>query len=548
MAIPPAPVTPKSSIARSSRKPDGVAPGAGKTRRSSTAVRERRRLPDQDSGWTTLQRVLALFAIVLLASRVSLAAGINLTMGTAFGLALLPFWLPVVRSFRGARPVIAGGLLCVAAGALLTSAHSIDHQTSIKLMAAHSVLAVTLVIGVGVILWARTLMHHGTIAIAFGAGLLLAISSSTEQFATNPWKFGFSLPAAVIVLGIGARINSRATELIGITIILLVSVLNDSRSFAAMLLLAALFVGWQLTPQPASRKGSTAVLLLSTGALAVLVYFVGQSLILNGALGEETQERSQAQLDASGSLILGGRPEIGATLALFEANPSGFGSGTKPSHADLNTAKAGMASLNYDPNNGYVERYMFGSGYEVHSVIGDMWASFGWAGLAFLILLIALTVGSLAPGIRSRSASGLALLLSTELLWNAAFSPLYSSLPLIILTLGIMLPRRAEPPRPDQMTVTQHAAAVGAVRPARLTATGRTTSKNRGTTLRAAEPGLPANRHGRSRPARTFGDDADGDRAPTSADRDPDTRTAYLAVGQGRRHVQRPGWSRKLSG
>ena len=39
-----------------------------------------------------------------------------------------------------------------------------------------------------------------------------------------------------------------------------------------------------------------------------------------------------------------------------------------------------MSALNYDPNNGYVEQYLFGQGYEVHSVLGDLWIHFGVAG------------------------------------------------------------------------------------------------------------------------------------------------------------------------
>src|SRR3712207_9122030 len=43
--------------------------------------------------------------------------------------------------------------------------------------------------------------------------------------------------------------------------------------------------------------------------------------------------------------------------------------------------KAGMAQIGYQPNNGYVETYMFGGQFKLHSVIGDAWAYFGVAGI-----------------------------------------------------------------------------------------------------------------------------------------------------------------------
>jgi hypothetical protein len=389
-----------------------------------------------------LQRALAALGIVLTASRTMVASSISLTVGLVLGLLLTPLWLPTVSRFRGVPVIMFAGAAAVVCGAILTALHTADHLFSAKLLVANSVLLLSILVGMGVFLWARTVIPSGVIAMLFAAGLLLRISPGEGQFSNNPWKFGFSLPATVMLLGLAALLRRRWLELFVVATLATVSGLNDSRSSAAITLLAGLFIAWQIPPRPSSRRRSAMLTLAGLGVLAAVVYHLGESLILNGALGDTTQQRSAAQVDASGSLILGGRPEIAATWALLIEDPMGFGSGLNPSHADLNIAKAGMASINYDPNNGYVERYMFGTGYEVHSIMGDLWINFGIAGLGFALVVLVISLMELGRGIASRRASGIVLFLTVTLLWNMFFSPFYSSIPLTILLLGLLLSER----------------------------------------------------------------------------------------------------------
>jgi hypothetical protein len=172
------------------------------------------------------------------------------------------------------------------------------------------------------------------------------------------------------------------------------------------------------------------------------IYQVGQGLILDGYLGESAQARSQVQIEATGNILLGSRPEMGATAALFLERPWGFGAGTLAGVTDVGVAKQGMAALGYDPDNGYVERYMFGQGFVLHSVLGDTWAAFGLAGIALVVAVLWWSVGSLVTLVQARVASALVLFLGVRLLWNTFFSPLYSSTPLIALTLGLLLQER----------------------------------------------------------------------------------------------------------
>ena len=70
----------------------------------------------------------------------------------------------------------------------------------------------------------------------------------------------------------------------------------------------------------------------------------------------------------------------------------GFGVGENPTPGDAYVAKAGMAAIGYDPNNGYVEHDMFGSGFELHSVFGDLWAHCGLVGLVLAAYLFVFVV------------------------------------------------------------------------------------------------------------------------------------------------------------
>lgn len=209
-----------------------------------------------------------------------------------------------------------------------------------------------------------------------------------------------------------------------------------------MLAMTAMLVLWQMRPTTATRRASALRTLLSIGALASVVYTVAQAVILGGLLGERTQERTQAQIDTSGTLILGGRPEAGATFGLLSDQPLGYGSGLVPNLDDILVAKTGMSAIGYDPNNGYVENYMFGSTYEVHSMIGDLWILFGLAGAALALAWFISTFQILSSGLAHRTANVLVIWLAVRMLWNLLFSPVHSSIPLILIFLAVGLVAR----------------------------------------------------------------------------------------------------------
>ena len=100
------------------------------------------------------------------------------------------------------------------------------------------------------------------------------------------------------------------------------------------------------------------------------------------------------------------------------------------------------AAIGYDPNNGYVENYMFGDGIELHSLFADIWVMFGVGGIALALAIIVFTMRGVLHDIATGVASTVAMYLALRLLWDMAFSPWLSSLVLLPLAVGASLTDR----------------------------------------------------------------------------------------------------------
>jgi hypothetical protein len=363
---------------------------------------------------------------------------VGLTVGIALALVLAPLWLPAVSRYRGGRAVMVCGAVALFAGVWLTEVSTTDHAASLRNLVDASFLLVGILCTAGVVLWARTVMSLRHVGTWFAIGMFVFEVTSDARFSENPWKFAWSLPTTVLLLSLVDRRRGSPLQVAVLLVLAGVSALQDSRSYFAVLVLAALLVVWQLRPT-GRRRGSATITALMIGAIAFAVYQVGVSLLLGGYLGSEAQARSLAQVDSTGSLLVGGRPEAAASLAMAQERPWGYGAGVVPSPDDVLLAKSGMASIGYEPNNGYVENYMFGGQIKLHSVLADTWAYYGLAGVALSVLVAGLVSTALVRRIAWRSASGLVTFLGCLTMWNLLFSPLYGSAPTLGLVLGCVL-------------------------------------------------------------------------------------------------------------
>ena len=390
-----------------------------------------------------LTPIVVAAALVLSPIRVGLAGGV--TPGLAVGLALAPVWFPHLRRYRGGWPFLLIVLWCLASGIWLTAAGANDHETDQGALRQWVLLMAVLAVNVGVILWARSVLRDAAVVTWYGVGML-ASAALTGVNPTNFWKGTLSLALTVTLLGLAWLARRRWLELVLCLTLAGISALMDSRSHFAMLLLATCLVVWQAWVRGRAGRTSAWRSLVVLAGLGVAIYSFGQALMLEGFLGEETQQRTLAQTEGTGSILLGGRPELGATVALMQERPWGFGFGTLPNAHEIAVAKAGMATLEYDPDNGYVDNYMFGQLVKLHSVIGDSWSMFGIPGLVLAGFFLWAVLRRVARDLPASALSAVVAFLAVRVVWDSAFGPLYSSLAIFAIALGIALLPRESPP------------------------------------------------------------------------------------------------------
>ena len=389
--------------------------------------------------------VIPLLAAAGVGIRYQLAPGI--TIGLVISLILAPVWLRELRRYRGALLIFAFGLISMISGLILTSSDS--HREVDQTLLAFETFRIASILGiVGTLLWTRTMTSGPLAAGSFGLGMLASVILVGGNDA-NLWKYSLSIPVAIIALAWASYGRPWTREIGALVVLSVVSLVSDARSLTSILALAGAVTLWQLRPRTRGARPQPWLTLVSLALLTFGVFQMMQALILEGVLGEAAQHRTQAQLNASGSLLTGGRPELGAALALIRDHPWGYGSGILLTSNDVWIAKAGMSSLNYAPNNGYVESYMFGGHIEVHSILGDMWLRFGPAGAAFALVAVGLCLHGLAARASSRSADAILVFFVLLSGWNLLFAPLETSARPLGLAIALaLLPvgRLARPP------------------------------------------------------------------------------------------------------
>lgn len=400
-----------------------------------------------------VEKLLAAVLVVAAGSWYPVVGG--LTAATVLAVGLSPVLLGALRHFRGATALFVLWLVTIAAGLVLTQIADADATVLPNVTRDGAFHLLGVAFGVPVILWARRRWSDPAVGLFFGLGMLA--SAATHLNPVNPWKFTLSVPVAIVLLSIAWMWHKRWLEVSALLVVGGLCAVNDSRSmFGLVLMTAAIIVGkeWRERARRRrgrlTRRGSVLGLFLVVAVLGGVAYQLGQALALEGALGAAAAERSARQIEQSGSMLVGSRPEMGATFALVAERPLGFGFGVLPSAHELRVAKIGMSGLGYDPDNGYVERYMFGRGVEVHSVVGDLWAWCGIAGLVLGVVLLVVVGRGLLVRIVDGTASALVVLLSLRVLWDLLFAPFYSTMVFLTLLLGLLLSARSDAAGPAQ--------------------------------------------------------------------------------------------------
>ena len=82
---------------------------------------------------------------------------------------------------------------------------------------------------------------------------------------------------------------------------------------------------------------------------------------------------------------------------------------------------------------------MFGNTFELHSVTADLWARFGWVGVALAVALAVALVRSLSVVLAARRAPTYLIFACLLALWYLLFGPMYSSWLDVCAALGLAL-------------------------------------------------------------------------------------------------------------
>lgn len=415
--------------------------------------------PETRQAWWVLP--FAMLCVFICGLRPPFRFGIQPAMLVA--VAMLPVWAPYLAKYRLIRWYAVASVVAVFWGAALAQITASGPVYSINQDAAISIaLRVFTAVGaVGVMLWARSLMHIGTVAACFGAGMLVTNAAKIAGSA-NPWKFELSFPVTLIILGLISR-SPRLPLVLGVCgMLAVIGAANDSRSYAGFVALTgAIVLGSRLRQLTGKRWNRMAVACLAIFG-AYLAYVIGETLLVDGALGAEAALRTQEQLDQSGNLLIGGRPEWMATFNLAQVHPWGVGMGIMPVQDDVVEASEGLISIGIATYRGYVDNYMMAGQFNLHSIVADLWINLGMAGLVLGLTILWTFLHALVTGV-SRNAvtpiTGFALLMGC---WNMCFGPLFSNMPDVAVCLAIvavpLATRKRKKPLPNNATPTQNGA------------------------------------------------------------------------------------------
>lgn len=380
----------------------------------------------------------AVAAVLLVAIRYRVV--LDIPLGLALSAVLLPVTARHLFRYRGALLLAIGAVLAAISGLVITELRSATIDVSSPLLAVQSARVLEVAIVLATLLWARSVLGLQTLALVFGIGMWasLALNGINED---NPVKFSFLVPTILVLLGLPWICGNRGRELVCLGALTTVAALSDARSAATMLVIAVAILLFQGRAVPEALRAHRAwSAMLKLGAVGLACYFAAQAAILEGILGQAAQDRTELQIARSGNAIVGGRPEMGAAASLIGAEPLGYGSGSLVTFDERVLGKEGMWALGYDPDNGYVDNYMFGSGFEVHSVLGDLWLHYGLLGAALAVGLLLAVLHSTALGLAGNVLPAVGLFLALRFAWDFAFSPFASSVVLVPLTLALLLP------------------------------------------------------------------------------------------------------------
>ncbi|MEW2013647.1 MULTISPECIES: hypothetical protein [Microbacterium] len=362
-------------------------------------------------------------------------------VGTVLILLSAPLWFPALVRLRPALWLACALLLLGASGAalFLTSTGAADSGVAASVIG----MTITGALLVGIFAWAAYSHGPAATAVAYGAGALLDVPLSHLPLDENGWKYYIAYPLALVVFGLLAR-RSLWFSVIALGGIAVASAVGGYRSMIAICagaLILTLLANYLGRRRISVRGLDVRPAVFTLGAVAAagagVVGFT--QLLLSGLLGSRVQESTQLALSRGGDIITGGRVEWIATRHLFSERPWGYGPGYVPTETDKSGIIDSYATAGVEPSLQHLRVYVFDDRFKLHSLYGDFWVNFGpVATLVFLVVAVAILARFIIAATTDGRAPILLWFVFILALWDIAFSPIYTNLAPVLLSLVLL--------------------------------------------------------------------------------------------------------------
>lgn len=162
------------------------------------------------------------------------------------------------------------------------------------------------------------------VLISFGLGWLIldVVFLGILSASSNPWKYGLSLPVAIIVLAAASRVNvGRISMILLLMLLAVVSLVFDSRLQTALFLVCALATWLTSAGTNSQEKGKGILAIVGIASIVAGVYWIYPSAALSGSLGDRAY-RQQVSYESDGSnYVLATRKEFPQIAYLVSQNP-----------------------------------------------------------------------------------------------------------------------------------------------------------------------------------------------------------------------------------
>jgi len=241
-----------------------------------------------------------------------------------------------------------------------------------------------------------------------------------DQASVDFWKFGFSLPASLVVCLVAGNFGRKQRGLAALLILALASVhlYLGFRNMAAICVVSAVYSQFRLS----NIKLGRAQLALSGAVVALAMWGLSATYsygALNHWFGDEAYKKYLIQSEGEGGILLGGRSEIlAAWHAITDSPILGHGSWAKdPQYAawvDERRAELGYQRVGHMELDGLIPS---------HSHLFGAWVESGIAGACFWCWVLCLVFRSLSKSSGREPEFTFCVFIGTALFWDVLFSP-----------------------------------------------------------------------------------------------------------------------------